>query len=376
MERISPFLKYWRVVRSRQTEIVDAVVLPEHVGPSADLKEALDSYKGIHYWSDGDAPEGHRRLTLLRETGTRKAEAWLLHLVLFTATFLTMLLAGSLLARGRPPTLLRGDDPTFQESIAHLAGQLEPGLSFAAALMAILLAHEMGHYILARRYRIDASPPYFLPAPPFAWLNFIGTFGAFIRIRSPIADRRQLLEVGAAGPWFGFVIAVGCMVWGMQQSIELPGQPYETAMAIEFGRIRMSLGDSLLLGALRDMLGISGSLLLHPVAFAGWLGLFVTALNLMPLGQLDGGHVLYSLLGDKQRWVGVASWWALIYMGFKFEFVGWLIWGAIALLLGRGRLAHPSVLDPHRPVPAGRKLVGWVTMALFVITFTPLPFVF
>ncbi|MCH7475179.1 MAG: hypothetical protein IIA27_10945, partial [Gemmatimonadetes bacterium] len=204
-------------------------------------------------------------------------------------------------------------------------------------------------------------------------ITFLRTFGALLRLRSPIVDRRQLIDVGAAGPWAGLVVAVGVLAVGLLKSQVLTGNPGVTQQLIYIGQVPFYLGDSLLLTAVRSLLVGEGTVILHPLALAGWFGIFVTMLNLMPLGQLDGGHILYALVGRHQAAVGKLMWYGLVLMGFQFH--GWWIWAGLILLLGRGRIAHPSVLEPHRPIPATRWPVGLATAALFIATFTanPLP---
>jgi len=369
LKALSEFLSFWRTLVVRDREIVEAAVRPDHWGPSEQLAQALHDWPGLHYWVDGQ--EG-KRLILIRALAPPQKERWWLHILLFAATFFTVWMAGAMLA---------GNSASFEVvrplSLAVLAASVSawfagvvPGLQFAVALMAILMAHEMGHYILAKRYSINASPPYFLPAP--LWWNFIGTFGAFIRIRSPIVDRRQLMDVGAAGPWAGLVVAMICLVAGLLNSPSFPSLSEGGAQFILIGDARFYLGDSAMILFTRSLVGADGTILLHPLAFAGWLGLFVTTLNLLPLGQLDGGHVLYALVGERQKVVGWIMWYMLIALGFQFW--GWWLWAALVLLLGRGRLAHPSVLDRRRPIPRNRRPWGWATVVLFIVTFTPIPF--
>ena len=195
----------------------------------------------------------------------------LIHVLLLATTTLTTAMASSLF-QGFDPI----DDPR----------QLVHGVPFAATLITILLVHESGHYLMCLRHGVAASMPYFLPAPPNIFP--LGTFGAFIRIRSRFPDRRALFDIGAAGPWGGFVVAVAAMVVGLRLSTVLPAPPMEHTL---------ELGDSLLTTFLtRSVLGTDPDVvMLHPVAFAGWVGLFITSLNLLPAGQLDGGHVLYAV---------------------------------------------------------------------------------
>ncbi len=370
LNQISPYFSYWRISTALDREVVDAVIAPEHGGPSPELSEALDAWPGTYYWS---RPEGPRRIVLIRSLRPPPKERWWLHVLLFLLTFGTVWMAAAkLMGRSLDFTVPAGADlAVLWGLVVGWVSDSQGGLGFATALMGILLAHEMGHYVLAKRYHINASPPYFLPAP---WqINFIGTFGAFIRLRSPIVDRRQLMDVGAAGPWAGLVVAVGVLAVGMLKSQVLSGNPGVTQQLIYIGQVPFYLGDSLLLTATRSLLVGEGTVILHPLALAGWFGIFVTMLNLMPLGQLDGGHILYALVGRHQATVGKLMWYGLVLMGFQFH--GWWIWAALILFLGRGRIAHPSVLEPHRPIPATRWPVGLATAALFVATFTanPLP---
>src|SRR5262245_34458516 len=166
------------------------------------------------------------------------------------------------------------------------------GIPFSATLIAILLVHESGHYLMCVRHRVSASLPYFLPAPPQIFP--LGTFGAFIRIRSRFPDRRALFDIGAAGPWAGFVVALLATIFGLAHSSVLAAPPEKHIL---------ELGDSLLTALLTRLVlhADPATVLLHPVAFAGWFGLFVTSVNLLPVGQLDGGHVLYAAAGRANR---------------------------------------------------------------------------
>lgn len=370
MESLERFFVFWRTTLARDREIVDAVVQPQHRAPSPELKEALRRWPGLHYWEES---ESGRRLVLIRRLVHSSSERWWLHLGLFAATFLTVWMGGALLAgveAGLTPQFTGVQGTQLLAGLKAWLRALQPGLDFALGLMGILLAHEMGHYWAARWYRIGVSPPYFLPAPP-TW-NFVGTFGAFIRLRSPVLDRRQLLDVGAAGPWAGFLVSLAVLAVGLRWSQPVDSTGDLAPQLVVVQGTSLYLGDSIVMWAARNLLVGPGTVLLHPVALAGWLGLFVTMLNLLPLGQLDGGHVLYGLVRGVQRRVGSAVWLTLLVLGFWFW--GWWVWAGLTLLVGRGRLAHPSVLDGNRPVPSSRRVVGWATMLLFCGTFTPVPF--
>ena len=365
---LAGYFTNWRTVYTRDREIIDAQVQPAHQGPSHELARALHDWPGTHYWNSGD---GAGRLVLIRPLGKPQRERWWLHGLLFLATFLTVAAGGALLVDGGlmpgiPSLALRWD--VLGHVVLAWINALRPGANFAMALMGILLAHECGHYFLAKRYAINASPPYFLPAPP--QINFIGTFGAFIRLRSPIADRRQLMDVGAAGPWAGFLVAIMFLLVGLPLS-ERAVASADPAFLVMVVNTPWRLGDSLVTLGLRHWFFDGSGVILHPLALAGWFGIFVTALNLLPLGQLDGGHILYAMIGRRQGIVARLMWLALIPLGYWF--FGWWIWAALILILSRGRMVHPSVLDAYRTIPTSRRILGWATVLLFVATFTPVP---
>jgi membrane-associated protease RseP (regulator of RpoE activity) len=236
------------------------------------------------------------------------------------------------------------------------------GIPFAATLLTILVTHEFGHYLLSRLHRVPASLPLFIPGPP----HFIGTFGAIIRMRGPIMNRRALFDIGVAGPLAGFAVAIVALVIGLKLSTVVD-------RTSTFG---LQLGEPLLLQFVSWI--IIGSLppqadvLLHPIAFAAWFGLFVTSLNLIPIGQLDGGHVAYALWGPRQRTMAFAIVPVLIVLGF----VGWPGWFVWAFMAGLWGLGHPPVRNPELPLGAGRILVGWFALIVFAVTFAPIPFSF
>lgn len=270
----------------------------------------------------------------------------LIHLVLFAATLFTTSLAGAFQA---------GVDPLTDPKTLLL------GLPFALTLLSILLSHEMGHYVLARYHGVRASLPYFIPGPPL----LIGTFGAFIRMKSSPANRRALFDVGAAGPWAGALLAVPAVIVGLSLSEVRPLNPFDEGGII--------LGDSFLFSALtRLILGVSAddvSIVLHPIALAGWFGLFVTFLNLLPVGQLDGGHIAYSLFGRAHRWISRIALVGILFLGFQ-GWEGWFFWVAMLALLG---LDHPPTLDLTSPLDPRRRFYAWSTVGLFALTFIPVP---
>jgi membrane-associated protease RseP (regulator of RpoE activity) len=263
---------------------------------------------------------------------------------LFLITVITTLTAGAL-QQGANPL----DEP----------GDIWKGIPFAFTLLLILGAHEFGHYFVSRYHHVEATFPYFIPAP-----TFIGTFGAVIRMKSPIMDRRTLLDIGVAGPLAGVVVAIPALFIGLSLSEIVPSVPEE---GISLGT---SLLFSLVVRIVNGAMPAEVNLILHPIAFAGWIGLLVTSLNLLPVGQLDGGHVAYAVLGKKQQVVAKALLIALFFLG-VFGWMGWLVWGGILLVMG---INHPPVVYDWIPLDFRRKIVGWLALVLFLMTFTPAPF--
>jgi len=364
---LSPYVLAWRTTPLRDREVVDALVHPAHAGPSPALAQALEHWEGTYYWSD---EPGGRWLVLTRRHDA-PVERWWLHVALFVATLFTTTLAGATLTGSVPPLVnpldLVRDGMLRDTEFWHAWAA---GLVFALPLLGILLAHELGHYVAARRYQLDVSPPYFIPLP--VWAPNIGTLGAFIRLRTVLSDRRQLFDVGLAGPIAGFVVALPILLIGLWLSHPLPSHPAVTGMVLWVGGERLSLGDSPVTLLLRWLVHGGSAMVLHPIAFAGVVGMFVTMINLMPMAQLDGGHVLYATRPRLHRRAALAFW--LVVLALGHWWVGWYVWAGLVLLLSRGRLDHPTVLDAYRPLPTSRRIFAWVALALFILTFTPVPF--
>jgi membrane-associated protease RseP (regulator of RpoE activity) len=232
------------------------------------------------------------------------------------------------------------------------------GISYSFPLLGILLVHEMGHFFACRRHGIEATLPHFIPAP-----TLIGTFGAFIKIRSPFTSKKALFDVGLAGPLAGFLAALPVIVMGISQS-----------RLVERGEVSggLTLGEPLVFTLLgRLLLGeipAQRELLVHPMAFAGWFGLLATAFNLFPIGQLDGGHILYAIFGRKAYYAGVASIVILALLGIFF-WQGWLFWALIVSLIG---LRHPPIFEGER-LDGKRKALAAVALLVFILCFTPTP---
>lgn len=270
-------------------------------------------------------------------------------------TFATTTWVGASFAVNFRPSLL----PPRTATAIDLGRLLAGALTFSIPLLSILVAHEMGHYLACRRYRIDASPPYFVPFPSLA-----GTMGAFIRIREPILEKRKLFDVGVAGPIAGFVVALPIVVWGILGTRPSPHVDFPEGTLLFHYPLLISLLQKLLLGHTFS----SALVVEHPAFVAGWFGLFVTALNLLPLGQLDGGHALYAVLGRRHKWLVLPLLVALAALGFRFA--GWWAWAVLLLLMG---LRHPPVQDEASPLGRGRTWVALLVLALFVLCFVPVP---
>ncbi len=293
-----------------------------------------------------------------------------LPLLLFLLTVISTLFVGLHLtqayARSQPPYTEEIYSLETLRAVVSDPRVLLQGWPFALTLLGILLAHELGHYFACRYYGIVASYPYFLPAP-----TLIGTMGAFIRIESPIVNRRALFDVGIAGPLVGFVLAVPALAVGLAWSKVHPGVFDESA--IIFGHPPLVWLFSKLFWPDVPI----DNLLLHPVALAAWVGLFATALNLLPVGQLDGGHIVYALAARQHRRLSRGFLLALLFAGLigtrypETVWPGWLFWGGVLLLIG---MRHPAVLDPGLPLDPPRRWVAAAGLLVFLLCFTPVPF--
>jgi len=295
-----------------------------------------------------------------------------LHALLLLLTCFTTLVVGAHMqynfALGRPAFLFDDSPAPFFRApwaLQHPA-RLLLGIPFAGTLMLILLAHEMGHYLCCKRYGVWATLPFFIPAP-----TLIGTFGAFIRIRSPIRSRTALFDIGIAGPIAGFVVAVGVLVVSLGLSRPIPaGTPPAD----------LELGFPLIFQLVHHLLTAAGAghgaavvplnrMLLHPAAIAAWVGMFATALNLLPGGQLDGGHIVFSIAPRAHRWISWLTTIVLLFMAYYLCYV-WLMW---AVLLRLSSLRHPQVAEWPK-VSGSRIVLAGFAVLMLVLTLAPAPF--
>ncbi len=241
------------------------------------------------------------------------------------------------------------------------------GLAYAVPVMGILLCHEFGHYIQARRYHVPASLPYFIPMP----ISPIGTMGAVIAMRGHMGNRKALYDIGISGPLAGLVPTIICCVVGLSWSTvqEIPPALRSRVIGFEFGEpLLFQWLEQLYFGPMTD----NQIVIAHPLAFAGWVGMFITALNLIPIGQLDGGHVLYAILRDKAHYVA----WVLMAAAFAgVVLAGHYEWSLMLLLLMFMGPSHPPTANDEMPLGTGRIILGWLTLAFVIVGFTPTPFV-
>jgi membrane-associated protease RseP (regulator of RpoE activity) len=283
---------------------------------------------------------------------------YLLPVGLFGLTIFTTLWAG---AYQDHPNLFHPFRGAW-ELLTERPGELVNGIPFAATLLLILVTHELAHYVYSKRHRVPASLPLFIPGLPL----LVGTFGAIIRVRGQIVERKALFDIGISGPLAGFAVALVALVIGLHWSQVEVG--ISSASPFYVGRsILIDWCISLVLGDLPR----GASVNLHPIAEAAWFGLFVTCLNLIPIGQLDGGHVAYALWGGRQRTIAFWVIPVLLVLGYL-GWQGWWLWVFVSTLLGVG---HPPIPDPASPLGLTRTWLGRATVLLFILIFTPFPIV-
>lgn len=328
-----------------------------------------------------DAP-GHA-IYLLPAQPPAKKRSLTPNLLMFALTVFSVMLSGAQVPAGTPVPA----DPLGQ--MALMARYFLTGWPFALALLSILLAHEFGHYLAGRWHKTDVSLPFFIPLP----FSLLGTMGAFINMREMPKNRRDLLDIGIAGPFAGFIIAVPVLFIGLTLSTLGPVTAAPEGGFLEGNSLFYLLAKYLVFGKLLPApAGLSGAALLwhwlqffftgsplpiggedvfiHAVALAGWAGLLVTSLNLIPAGQLDGGHILYALFGEKIRYAFPLILVALAILGFFWS--GWWLWLGILFLFGR---AHPDLRDEITELDPRRRLLAWLAILLFLLVFAPVPMI-
>jgi len=290
-----------------------------------------------------------------KAAGKFRDRVWL-HVLLFVLTVAVTTLVGANQYAAFASNFLTVEIP-------FSIGLIVRGLWYSATILLILGAHEFGHYFACRYYDVDASLPYFLPAP----LPLTGTLGAFIRIREPIPSKRMLFDIGIAGPIAGFVVAVPALILGIAMSRMTPlPQGFE---GLTLGEPLLFKGVSWLIwGPTRP----GWSLNLHPVAFAAWFGMLATALNLFPIGQLDGGHVTYAVFGRRSTTITLVM--MAVTIGLTFVSVSWVAWAVLlsGMLIAFG-FRHPRTLDEHVPLDRKRLWLALFALVMFILCFTPAP---
>ncbi len=310
--------------------------------PAAELLAPVDGSGGAPPWTRTYRPR------------------WWLHIALLLLTLVTTTAMGALMARNFDRNLPPFTDHTI-DAFARLAANpasLSGGLGFSLTLLAILMAHEMGHYLACLYYGVNASPPYFLPAP-----TLLGTFGAFIRIRSPIYSKRVLFDIGVAGPLAGFALLIPALGIGLAYSKVIPGIAEQGDLVFSAPPLEWLVRSAVFGGV------PSADVYLHPVARAAWAGMLATALNLLPIGQLDGGHILYAFFSGRHRLLSRIFVVLLIPIGIYFSSYGFVVMAVLLMLFG---MRHPAILDDS-PLGRGRRTLGWLAAVIFLLSFHVAP---
>lgn len=360
MESLADEVELVKAVVGRFFPIYEVRVRPEALAfyVRVDASRLSESFEGLRL-----ELKERSYIPILREEGgehvlfvQRKPQARfrgpILNLALLIATLASTVYAGMLLWSGS-----YGADGEF----LSLSTVANAALFFAVPLMAILGTHEMGHYLLARKHGVAASLPFFIPAP----FTLIGTLGALISMREPIPNKKALLDIGIAGPLAGLAVAFPITLLGLQLNAM---NPVATGPNVGGG---LGINFPLIYYLFFFLIPLPEGIVLHPTVVAGWVGFFVTAINLLPAGQLDGGHVARALLGEKSRYLSYAAFVALLIMGFQF-FLSWIILAFFVLLIG---LRHPPPLNDITKIHIGRKSLGLAVLAVLILSFVPQPLV-
>lgn len=337
------------------------------------VREVLEEWPGQAHLS-ADA-EGVDVVLVYQIKEPRPAKVGL-HLLLFVLTAVTTLGSGALMTGVDPfaTRLLEMGELVLPYPSGLDISRLAFGLSFAGPFLGVLLAHEMSHVWAARRHGVRATLPYFIPFPPY--FSLIGTLGAFIRLKGPTVRRSSLFDIGASGPLASFLVSIPLLIVGLGWSQAVPGPAsLSTPFVIRFFGEPVWLGNGLVTHALASLVGPAPVgetlILLHPLALAGWLGLFVTALNLLPLGQLDGGHIVYAI--SPLRHARIARFFLLTLIPLGFLWWGWWAWAALVWVIHRGRVGHPRVIQPGPGIGRKRDALVWMLILIFFATLVPVP---
>ena len=322
-----------------------------------DFERVLNEVESVGYWiALRKGSEGETYLFAFPAQEPKRSSN-VMAVILLLATIFTTLMAGYLLSLGYISML----------KAVGLSRNLNPyvdAVAFSASVMGILGTHEMAHKIAAKRHGIRATFPYFIPFP-----NILGTLGAMIRIKSPIPTRDAAIDVGASGPIAGFLVAIPVTIIGLHLSAVVPAS---AVSAVSSGK-GLYIGQNLLMLFLENVvLNVpkNSVLLLHPIAIAGWVGILVTFLNLIPAAQLDGGHIAGAILGERlHRYFTIGL--ALTMMFMAPLWYGWLIWGILVMVMGL--MGNPGPLDGLSPISKKRKLIIVAIVIIFILSATPVP---
>lgn len=300
--------------------------------------------------------KGEYLIYITRKLESREKPVWI-NVALLIATFFTTILTGSLISMGH----LSLFDVQNLEDVFRIENLINGTLLFAIPLMSILFVHEMGHYFISRKHNVSTSLPYFLPVPPILPGFNIGTFGALISSREPIPNKRALFDVGFAGPLAGFLVALPVTAIGIATAsvTEIPKEVppgtivYSSSLLIELlSKAILNLPEGFTIN-------------MNPLLFAGWVGLLVTSINLLPAGQLDGGHIFRAVLGEKQKYVG----WAAVFI---MILTGWIFFALIIIFLMG--VWHPPPLNDDTEIDKKRKLLFIVAVIILLLCYIPYPF--
>ena len=368
-----PLLDSYRMTALQHDTVLEGTLHRELNAASPEVVAALEAWPAPAYLDHQDRRTHVVLVYPLREE--RWTFPWV-HLTLLLLTLLTTLSAGALMG-GRDPLATRVLE-VGRLTLPYPSGlrweSLLSGAPFALPFLGVLLAHEMGHWVAARVHRVRATLPYLIPLPPY--FSIIGTVGAFIRLKGPTVRRSALFDVGASGPFASFLVSLPLLAVGLTLSQPVLGDvTVGTPFVIRFAGQPVWLGNGLITHLLASWFAPvpvgEAPLLLHPLALVGWLGLFVTALNLLPLGQLDGGHVLYAMHPGRSIRAAWLFMLALIPLGFLWW--GWWGWGVLIAVLHRGRMSHPPVIQHAPEIGLARRLLGAALIAVFFLTFVPVP---